>query len=347
MKAAILEKLNQPLIIDDVKLPNKLDYGHVLVQVHYSGICGSQIGEISGSKGQDPFLPHLLGHEGAGIVVETGPNVKKVNVGDHVVLHWRPGDGIQSEPPKYKWKKKKLNAGYVTTFNEFAVVSENRITPVSKDYPLDLATLYGCAVTTGFGVIENNAKLKMGESIIVYGSGGIGLNIIQAASIYKAFPIIAVDRFENRLKIAKELGATHCINNSIENDSIDLFENILNDSGADVVVDNTGNNEVISKCYNLTKSHGRTILVGVPVKGKKTSIYTLPLHFGKVLTGSHGGNGNPSEDILRYINVEINNNIDLSRLITSRFPLEEINKAIEGIKDGSIVGRVIIDMINS
>jgi S-(hydroxymethyl)glutathione dehydrogenase/alcohol dehydrogenase len=346
MTAAILEHLNQPLVVDSVELPDNLDFGQVLVQVHYSGICGSQLGELTGVKGADPYLPHLLGHEGSGIVIETGLNVTKVKSGDHVVLHWRPGEGIQSQTPKYKWRTKTLNAGYVTTFNDYAVVSENRLTPIPKNYPLDLAPLYGCAVTTGFGVIENNAKLKMGESIIIFGAGGIGLNIVQAASLYNAFPIIAVDQFENRLELAKEIGATHCINNKTDGNYIKAILDIVGNNGANIVIDNTGNNNIISICYDLTSPQGRTILVGVPTKGKKTSIYTLPLHFGRVITGSHGGNGNPNEDIPRYMKVEENNKMSLSSLVTSKFLIKNINKAIDGIRDGSISGRVMIDMIN-
>ena len=102
MQAAILVGQNKPLVVDQVELPNKLDFGQVLVKIHYSGICGSQLGEISGVKGPDAYLPHLLGHEGSGIVLQNGPNITKVKEGDHVVLHWRPGEGIEANPPKYK-----------------------------------------------------------------------------------------------------------------------------------------------------------------------------------------------------------------------------------------------------
>ena len=104
MMAAILVEQNQPLIVDNVELPTSLDYGQVLVEVQYSGLCGSQLGEIAGVKGPDPFLPHLLGHEGSGVVINTGPKVSHVNIGDHVVMHWRLGKGIAACPPVYKWK---------------------------------------------------------------------------------------------------------------------------------------------------------------------------------------------------------------------------------------------------
>ncbi|MBT3918954.1 MAG: zinc-binding dehydrogenase [Flavobacteriaceae bacterium] len=345
MLAAILVEQNKPLVIDEVELPRKLDFGQVLVKVYYSGICGSQIGEISGVKGPDPYLPHLLGHEGSGVVMQIGPNVTMVKPDDHVVLHWRPGKGIESIPPKYKWNGKILNGGYVTTFNEYAIVSENRLTSIPNDYPLEIAPLYGCAVTTGFGVIENNAKLKMSESIVVVGAGGVGLNIIQGAKLYNADPIIAVDRFQNRLELAKKLGATHIINNSNEVDWKSKILKIVDSEGADVVIDNTGNVEVISDCYKLTKPNGRTILVGVPKKGDNVSLYTLPLHFGKILTGTHGGDGNPTLDINRYIKAESTSDIHLSSILSNKkYSLHEINFAIDSLKKGEEIGRIIIDV---
>ena len=126
MKAAILEQQNAPLVVDDIELPPSLDYGQVLVKIFYSGICGSQLNEIDGVKGPDKFLPHLLGHEGSGIVQNIGPGVSSVKVGDHVVLHWREGAGIKAATAKYRWKDRVVNAGWVTTFSEFSVVSENQ-----------------------------------------------------------------------------------------------------------------------------------------------------------------------------------------------------------------------------
>ena len=167
MKAAILVKQGSDLVVDEVTLPRKLNVGQVLVKMSVSGICGSQLGEIDGRKGKDFFLPHLMGHEGCGEVLGIGPGVKTVSLGDKVVLHWKKGSGIQSETPKYKWRGKELNAGWVTTFNEYAIVSENRCTSIPIDINNDDAALFGCAVTTAFGVVENNAKLRFGESVLV------------------------------------------------------------------------------------------------------------------------------------------------------------------------------------
>ena len=343
MRAAILVEQKKPLVIDEVLLPDRLEYGQVLVKINYSGICGSQIGEINGVKGPDAWLPHLLGHEASGTVLEIGEGVKSVQVGNSVVLHWRKGDGIEANPPKYKWKGKQLNAGFITTFNEYAIVSENRLTSFSKDYPMKLAPLFGCAVTTGLGVITNNANLKLGESLVVMGAGGVGLNVVQGGALHNAYPIIAIDIFENRLALARQLGATYTINSRKQKNWPEQVKRILGVKGTDVFVDNTGNPEIIAEGWKLTKDQGRMVLVGVPAKGKETHIYTLPLHFGKSIRGSHGGDGNPSEDIPRYMalsNLEI---LKLSDLITETYSLGEINKAIERMKNGKLSGRCVIE----
>src|SRR3989344_2426852 len=154
-KSAILVEQKKPLVIDTITLPG-LQYGQVLVKVLYTGICGAQLNEIDGTKGPDKFLPHLLGHEGSGIVMELGEGVTQLKPNDNVVLHWRKNNGIQSPTPTYDWNGKKVNAGWVTTFNQYAIVSENRITKI-PDIDMKLAPLYGCAITTAFGVINNDA----------------------------------------------------------------------------------------------------------------------------------------------------------------------------------------------
>src|SRR5579862_7195057 len=154
-KAAVLAKSREPLIVDEIEFPAELEAGQVLVRILYTTICGAQINEIEAIKGPDKYLPHLLGHEASGTVLETGPGVTHVANGDTVVLHWRPSRGIQSRPPAYRWRGQKLNAGWVTTFNEYAVVSENRLTPIPEHTDLKLAPLFGCAVTTAAGVINN------------------------------------------------------------------------------------------------------------------------------------------------------------------------------------------------
>lgn len=343
MKAAILVEQRKPLVIDEVELPTSLEVGQVLVKVHFSGICGSQLGEIDGAKGEDKFLPHLLGHEASATVVEIGPGVKHVKPGGKVVLHWRKGLGIEGVPPSYRWRGAKLNAGWIATFNEYAIVAENRMTAMPSDSDLEVAALFGCAVTTGFGVIENNAKVRIGESVVVFGAGGVGLNIVQAAALVGAYPIIAVDLFDGRLALAKQMGATHLINSNKE-DARGAISTIAGNAGVDVFVDNTGQPSVIQMGYGLTKPQGRVTLVGVPRKGNDIQIYSLPLHFGKKLSGSQGGEAIPNEDIPRYHGLFKAGRIKLKELITERIPLEEINTAIDRMRSGAASGRCLIRM---
>lgn len=340
MKAAILVKQKSPLVIADIEMPAKLAYGQVLVRVHYSGICGSQINEIDGVKGPDKYLPHLLGHEGGGVVEKCGPGVSHVRVEDHVVLHWRKGEGIQSATPTYEWNGKKVNAGWVTTFNEYAIVSENRVTSIPKEINLKIASLYGCALTTAFGVVGNDAGLKSGESIVVFGAGGIGMLIVLASLLVSAFPIVAVDINDFKLKMARQYGATYIINSQHEDPRKKILE-CVGLSGADVTVDTTGIKEIRELAYEMASPSGRAILVGVPKKGEKMSIDSFPLHFKKKITGSHGGDSNPTYDIPRLMRLERSGRFNLEKMITKVYSLERINQAIRAVRKGKVVRCVV------
>lgn len=343
MNAAVLVEQKKPLKIIRIQLPEALGYGQVLVKLTHSGICGSQLGEIDGVKGPDRFLPHLLGHEGAGTVVSTGDGVSQVGSGDAVVLHWRKGKGIEAAPAKYLSENGEVvNAGWVTTFNEYAVVSENRVTRVPASSDMEINALLGCAVTTGFGVIQNNAKVKIGESVTIFGSGGVGLNMVQAAAMVSAWPIIAVDRYDNRLELAKRFGATHTINSTRE-DAVAGIQEIIGGSGLDVFIDNTGIPSIIESGYQLTHGNGRVVLVGVPKKDENICIHSLPLHFGKRIEGSHGGESDPSLDIPRYESMCAAGRMKFKDLITNRYSLFEINEAIMDMRTGRASGRCLIN----
>ncbi len=335
-KAAILLKLNEPLVIDEVEIP-ALKVGQVLVKVYRGGICGAQLGEIAGAKGPDKYLPHLLGHEGGGIVVDIGPGVTHVKPEDAVVLHWRKGVGIEAEPPKYRWNGGYAGGGWVTTFNEYAVVSENRLTPVGEDVPFEIAALMGCAVTTAFGLVNNEAHLKIGQSIAVAGCGGVGLGIIQAAHMVSAHPIIAIDQHQHKVVKAAELGATYGCTNIDD-------ARLIADKGVDVFVDCTGSVEVIEKGYELTAPGGRMILVGQPSFDHSLLLRSVRQHYcGKVLMDSQGGRTDPSTDIPRYIELWRAGKLNLGALITHRMPLEQINEALDLVRSGE-AGRCMVVM---
>jgi S-(hydroxymethyl)glutathione dehydrogenase/alcohol dehydrogenase len=340
-KAAILAQSRQPLVVDEIALPDTLAVGQVLVKVLYSTICGAQLNEIAAAKGPDKFLPHLLGHEASARVIEIGPGVTTVREGETVVLHWRPSRGIQCQPPAYKWRGEKLNAGWVTTFNDYAVISENRMTVITPDYDLRNAPLLGCAVTTAAGVINNDAKVKIGESAVVFGVGGVGLNVVQFAQLAGAYPIVAVDLVDAKLAMAKERGATHTINSSGVSDLDDEIRKIVGQQGPDKVIETTGVKSVIELAYNLTHADGTCVLVGVP--NEKVTIYTLPIHFNKVLTGSHGGEAVPQVDIPRLIRLNKAGRLSFDGIITHEFSLDKINEALDLVRSGA-AGRVVLNI---
>jgi S-(hydroxymethyl)glutathione dehydrogenase/alcohol dehydrogenase len=338
-KAAILVQSREPLVVDEIALPDALGVGQVLVKVLYSTICGAQLNEIAAAKGPDKFLPHLLGHEASARVIEIGPGVTTVKPDDTVVLHWRPSQGIQCPPPAYQWRGKKLNAGWVTTFNDHAVVSENRMTVIPADYNLRDAPLLGCAVTTAAGVINNDANVKIGESVTIFGVGGVGLNVVQFAVLAGANPIVAVDLIDAKLDMARARGATHCLNPNAVADLDAEIRKIVGAKGPDKVIETTGAKAVIELAYNLTHADGTCVLVGVP--SEKVSIYTLPIHFNKVLTGSHGGDAVPHVDIPRLIRLIEAGRLSFDGLITHEFPLDDINTALDVVRSGT-AGRVLL-----
>lgn len=336
--AAILVEQRQPLVIDEVEVP-ALGYGQVLVEVAVTRICGSQIGEIDGVKGPDRFLPHLLGHEGGGTVLEVGPEVRHVKAGDRVVLHWRPGRGIESRAPLFKWNGRTCNAGCVATFSRYAVVSENRLTPVPANVDFEVCALLADTLTTGFGVITNDARVRIGESIVVVGCGGIGLGVILGAKLAGAYPIIAVDLHEHKLAKAREYGATHTIN-STQEDFAAASEAILHGK-ADVVIDGTALPTVLEKAFSLAGPTGRCVVFGVMQHDRKLSLNTLPLHFGKTLTGSHGGESEPALDIPRYLRLMNGGGFDLRGMVSHRVQLNDINDTIARMRSGEVIHAMI------
>ena len=341
MKAAILVKQNAPLVVAEVEIP-KLDTGQVLVKVEHSSICGKQVDEISGKRGEDLFLPHLLGHEGAGIVADVGPGVHKVKSGDHVVLHWMKGSGIDSAPPRFMWNGTIVSAGWITTFSEYTVISENRVTPISHDINLDVLPLLGCAVTTGLGIVFNNLHLKPGQSIAVFGAGGVGLNVVQGAALVNAYPIVAIDLNDTKLEWARNFGATHTVNASHTTPDSVLME-LSHGQGFDAAVDTTGITDVFQTAYNMTSKTGKTVMAGVLHHEKPITIDAFPLHFGRQIIGSHGGDTQPDVDIPRYIRLYQLGKLKLDEQITHRYGLDDINKAIDVVQKGE-AGKCLISM---
>ena len=332
MKAAVLEKLNYPLAIREV-FPTELLPGQVYVKVLASGLCGAQLHEIRGHRGNEKFLPHLMGHEGCGIVKEIGPGVTTVKEGDKVVMHWRPGSGIESEFPKYHLGEKIISSGKCTTLSEFSIVSENRLTKVPYDTPTVLAAMLGCSLTTALGIIDNECNLKFGESVAIIGCGGVGLNLIQAAKMKSAYPVYGVDINDKMFDLTHQIG-------------VDIFTCDLEfiPHKVDVILDTTGVPEVISKAFDKLAPSGRLIMVGQPAPGTDLNIFNPLSMFdgqGKSIRASQGGGTKPDEDIPRYIKLANREMLDFNTLHTDTFALDNINDAFDLLKTGN-AGRIMI-----
>lgn len=345
--AAILEQNNKPLVIDQVRFSGPLLPGQVLVQIYYSGICGKQIEEIKGTAGKDPYLPHMLGHEGSGIVSDIGPGVTKVQIGDQVILHWLKASGLDAPAPFYSRKNgERINAGWITTFNEYGVVPENRITKIPKESDLSLACLLGCAVTTGLGVIFNEAHVRPAESIAIFGCGGVGLCSIQGAKNVHAYPIIAVDKNNENLTLAKKMGATHILNPATTNIPAEI-KNITQNNGAYHSLVTAAYPDVIETAAASTSAPGNVFIVGVPAKDATVTINALDLHRRKMFTGSYGGGCLPDRDIPRYLTLYEQGHLQLKELITTTISLQNINEGTGFSTNRSTPppGRCIVKML--
>jgi S-(hydroxymethyl)glutathione dehydrogenase/alcohol dehydrogenase len=343
MKAAILEGLNKPLVVANVGLTSLL-YGQVLVKNLVTGICGAQLEEIKGNKGNGGFVPHLLGHEACGIVEEVGAGVLKVQKGDKVVLHWRKGEGIESDFPRYEYQGRQIRSGKVTTFSEYSIVSENRVTPVPHDTPNDLAALLGCALSTALGVIKGAARVRYGESVVVIGVGGIGLNLVRYAVQAGAYPVVAVD-VTDKEEISRKVGAHFFINRKAKQLALALKE-VVGISHADVIIPTVGDRETIQESVPLLSGTGRYVMVGMPELGGSIEL-TNASHFfdgeGKVFMATQSGGFNPTVDIPRYLQMAKGGALTVDDIITKRITLDQINEAIEDIRAGK-AGRIMIDL---
>ncbi len=342
MKAAVLRKFNS-VEVEEVVSVGELTTGQVLVRMQAATICGAQLAEVDGSKGPDKYLPHLLGHEGCGVVLAVGPSVKHVKVDDRVVLHWRKGQGIEASAPVYRTATgERVGAGPVATFAEKAIVSENRCTVLKPNIPSEVASLFGCAVTTAFGLLNNEAQLKIGQSILVLGVGGVGINLVQGAKMIGGFPIVAVDQHEAKAKMARTFGASGYMifdGGMRIPDVFDYADKICGIHQFDVVVDCTGNAGMINTGLAMTAAGGRLVLVGQPKANSALVFINARQHYvGKMILDSQGGLTNPSVDIPRYARLyDEGNAFYLEATITHRFPIDQINEAFECARSGKAI----------
>jgi len=326
MKAAILHELNAPLAIEDVEC-GPLDFGQVRVRVLASGICGAQLQEIRGEKGGP--LPHLLGHEGCGIVEEVGVGVSRVKVGDKVVMHWRKAAGIESPLPRYKIRGEWRTSGRITTFSEQSICSENRITPVPTDTDTELCALLGCGLSTAMATIEQS--VRWGDRMLVIGAGGLGMAILASAHLGAPAMVCCCDVHESK----RDATRPH----------VDRYFNLLGEplSGEyDIILDTAGAIPTAEDALQRLAPSGRYVMIGQPAPGKPVCIRSARHMFdgeGKTISATQGGGFRPDLDIPRFLAIQ--DQLFASNLVTHRFKLDQINKAIALVQQGE-AGRILI-----
>ena len=339
--AALLVQTGAPLVLAEIDIP-ALKPGQVLVEIAYSGACGTQVMEWRGDKGEDKWVPHCLGHEGTGTVLETGNAVTRVNAGDKVVLSWIKGSGIEAGGAVYGWGEKKVNAGGVTTFQRHAVVSENRLTLLPTELPMDLAVLLGCAAPTGMGAVYNVLKAQPGDAVAVFGTGGVGLHAVMAAALVGAMPVIAIDPNPTRRALAPLYGATHVIDPT----ATDVLAEIkkITPQGVDIAVESSGVPAAMEMAVSATRQQGgRAVVIGNARQGAMLSLNPSVFNQGKSLMGTWGGDSVPDRDYGRYARLLGAGRFPVRNLLSKPYALEQADQALQDLASGKI-GRPLIDM---
>ncbi|MGM0930534.1 MAG: Zn-dependent alcohol dehydrogenase [Actinomycetota bacterium] len=335
-------------IADDVELPNPAP-GEIIVRVHASGLCQS---DLSVMNGKIPFpLPVILGHEGAGVVEEVGAGVASPKVGDHVVLSTLANCGrcaycVAGHPTmcrqsygapaaRFRWRGQDVHSfAALSTFSERILVQAGQATVIPQDIPMTSASLIGCAVLTGAGAVLNRARVLPGDRVVVIGAGGIGLNCIQAARIAGATTIIAVDTNSHKRQQATRFGATAFVN-PVDGDVVTAVRD-LSAGGVDHVFECVGSATVIRQASEMLDWGGQLVLLGVPAAGTEMSIPIDRLYLDRSILGCRYGSSRPAADIPRYIDLYRSGQLLLDELVTRAYPLADFRQLFDDARAGSL-----------
>ena len=344
-RAAIKAEHGVPLLVDEIELDDPGD-DEVLVKLFATGICHSQLHQIHNPLSP---MPLLLGHEGTGVVLKAGSNVKHVREGRHVMVQFVPRDlpdGMTTaNRTKYRWQGDEYEAG-VYTWAEHALLNEQMVVPLDDDVATDVTAIVGCAVITGAGAALHTANVQPGQSVAVFGVGGVGTNVLAGAKLAGADPIIAVDLQEGKLGYAKEIGATHTVNAS----DVDAPEAIkeLTDGGVDFAFDAIGVEAAFQQSIQSVKAGvlgvrrgGTAVVVGIG-QGDVTLPRLFPIG-ERAIIGSMGGSARPADVMPEYIEWFKEGKLPLDKFVSRRYEnLDEINEGVRALEDGEIEGRSII-----
>ena len=361
MKAAVLYEPNTPLRVEDVTL-DEPQQNEILVKIMATGLCHS---DLHFMKGEMPVpVPVVMGHEGAGVVEKVGPGVTSLQAGDHVVLMVSFSCGkcrycyqgrltmcVENLPvqmmatlpgggQRLRRDDRALHHLFgLACFAEYAVVHERSAVKVRQDAPFDAVCLLGCGTTTGLGAAINTAGIGPGDSIVVYGCGGVGLSAVMGAKLSGAGRIIAVDIADRKLEKAKELGADDLINASRENPQQKVVA--LTGGGADAAIECIGNTDVIMQAFGSIHNGGKCVVAGMAPLGAMLNIAPFEFLLGKTITGSVQGEIAPFIDVPRYVDMFMEGKLPLDKLVTRSLSLDEINRGFEALEKGETIRSVI------
>ncbi|MGG6268457.1 S-(hydroxymethyl)glutathione dehydrogenase/class III alcohol dehydrogenase [Leptolyngbya sp. AN03gr2] len=364
-KAAVAFKAGEPLRIETVQLePPKA--GEVLVEIKATGVCHTDAYTLSGADPEGLF-PAILGHEGAGIVVEVGEGVKSVKPGDHVIPLYTPecrnceyclsgktnlcqairstqGKGVMPDGTSRFSISGEPILHYMgtSTFSNYTVLPEIAVAKIREDAPFEKVCLIGCGVTTGIGAVINTAKVEPGANVVVFGLGGIGLNVIQAARMVGANMIVGVDLNPSKRELAEKLGMTHFVNPSeVEGDLVPYLVD-LTKGGADYSFECIGNVKVMRQALECChKGWGESIVIGVAGAGQEISTRPFQLVTGRVWRGSAFGGAKGRTDVPKIVDWYMNGKINIDDLVSRILPIDEINEAFDLMHRGEVIRSVV------
>lgn len=364
MKAAVLRAFDRDMEIEDIAIAAPRDH-EVMVRIMATGVCSSDLSTIRGKTASE--LPLVPGHEAAGIIEQVGAGVSKVKTGDRVVLSWAPNCGHcfychESHPTLCDtyggaaasgglWDRSSRlgptaapikHYSCVSSFAELAVVPEAGCIVIPDDVPFAIAALVGCAVTTGFGAVVNDAMVRAGDSVAVVGVGGVGINALQAAALSGAETIIAIDTNTEKAEIARQNGATHFLDAGDEG-LVDAVRALTGGHGVDHAIECTGRPVAMNNAYALTRPAGSIVVVGIAPLGADLAIPAIGFPGSKKrLIGSIYGGGVPERDITRILSLYRSGRLRLDAQIGARIPLAQVNEALRWLEQG-VLARTMIE----
>lgn len=364
-RAAIAIKAGEPLVVDEVEL-NGPRAGEVLVEIKATGVCHTDAFTLSGDDPEGAF-PAILGHEGAGVVVETGPGVTSVEVGDHVIPLYTPecrvcdyclhpktnlcqairstqGQGLMPDgSSRFSYQGKPvLHYMGTSTFSNYTVLPEIAVAKIRKDAPFDKVCYIGCGVTTGVGAVMFDAKVEPNTNCVVFGLGGIGLNVIQGLKMVGARQIVGVDINDSKRQLATQFGMTHFVNpKEIEGSVVDHIVEITG-GGADYSFECIGNVNTMRQALECChKGWGESVIIGVAGAGQEISTRPFQLITGRVWRGSAFGGARGRTDVPKIVDMYMDGRINIDELITHKLPLERINEAFGLMHAGESIRTVV------